>query len=375
MGRTARAWLHAGLLLPLALRAVPASAASGEARRLVDSANAALAAQPPRTAEARAALQAACAAGDDPEAVSEAYFRLGHLDEADGAYAQAMADDAASIAAGSNTRWAFRASDREDWLRARSEGDFGPLRRLETFRHDGALSSDPAALDALARDADGFPPGMVRVEARMLVAEAWIGRLHRQADGVRLLRMVTDEKRVEPLTLRLAEREMVEALVDQGRIDEAMAEVTTRAVRFDPKYVTQVRHLGRRRAVGRAAVGVLAIFGVMAAAALARGWRRLVEAGRAVRTVTPTAAVFVAFAAGGGGLLASEYETGNAAPFLMLGAGIMPLVVVTRAWSALGSQSTPARVARATLCAAAVMATSFVLLESLNPQYLEGFGL
>ena len=78
----------------------------------------------------------------------------------------------------------MRAGDRAEWLRSRSEGDFVPLTRLEKLRRDPAQSSDPAAVDGLAHDADSFPPGMVRVEARMLVSEAWLGRLHRPDDAI-----------------------------------------------------------------------------------------------------------------------------------------------------------------------------------------------
>jgi hypothetical protein len=87
------------------------------------------------------------------------------------------------------------------------------------------------------------------------------------------------------------------------------------------------------------------------------------------------AAIFVAFVAVAGGALASNYEAGNAAPFLLLGAVVLPLVLVARAWSAVGSTRGAARVARALLCAATVLAAAFLLLDAVNPQYLTGFGL
>jgi hypothetical protein len=300
---------------------------------------------------------------------------LGKLDEEDGAYSQALADDAACIAAGRSTRWAFRASDRADWLRARSEGDFGPLRRLESIRRDPSLSSDPATLDALARDAESFPPGMVRVEARMLAADAWLGRLHRPDEAIAILRLVVVEKRIDPVTLRFAEHELVDALVAQGRIDEAIAEVTAQPNRLDPKFVKQVKRLRTRSAVRRAALGVIAAFGLLSLLAIFRGWQRRADAFRAVRTLLPTTVLFVAVIAIGGGALASLYETGNAQPFLLLGAAVLPLVLAARAWSAVGSQTRAARLGRSLLCAATVMATAFTLLERINPQYLEGFGL
>ena len=47
--------------------------------------------------------------------------------------------------------------------------------RLDRIRQDPAVANDPSAIEALARDADTFPAGTVRVDARMLVAEAWLG--------------------------------------------------------------------------------------------------------------------------------------------------------------------------------------------------------
>jgi hypothetical protein len=363
------------LLLTLVLGAGIARAS--ESRRNLDLANTALMAEPPRRDEARMALHAATAASDEPEAVAEADFLLGQLDEEDGAYPQALIEDRACIDAAPATRWAFRASDRIDWLRARSEGDFGPLRRLESVRHDPARSSDPATIDALAREADGFPPGMVRVEARMLVAEAWLSRLHRPDDAIAILRLVTSETKIDPLSLRLAERELVEALIAQGRIDEAIAEATARSSRLDPKFVKQVKRLRTRQVVRLVAIGVLAAFGLLAVAALVRARHRRVlrDAWTALRALLPMAVLFVAVVAIGGGVLASQYETGNAQPFLILGAGILPLVLLARAWSAVGSQVPAARLARSLLCGATVVAAAFMLLETTSPQYLAGFGL
>jgi hypothetical protein len=363
------------LLIWLALGTRVARAA--ESRRNVDLANAALLAQPPRRDEAKIALLAATAASDDPEAVAEARFLLGRLDEEAGDYPQALIDDRACIDAAPTTRWAFRASDRITWLRARSEGDFAPLRRLESVRHDPALSDDPATLDALAREADGFPPGMVRVESRMLVAEAWLSRLNRPDDAIALLRQIVDEPKIDPLSLRLAEHELVDALVVAGRINEAVAEVTAHPARLDARYVLQVKRLRTRRFVTFAAEGILAAFVLLSLSALVRASQRqlLGDAWRSLRAALPSAALFVAFVAVGGGFLASQYETGNARPFLLLGAGVLPLVLLARLWSAVGSQARAARVARSLLCGATVMATAFMLLQTITPQYLEGFGL
>jgi len=370
-------WALLALMVAMTALAVTRTAKATEARAAVDAANVALTAEPPKRNVARQALSRATAANDDPTAVGEAYFLLGELDEGESAYPQAMVDDRAAIDAAPNTRWALRASDRIDWLRARSEGDFGPLTRLEKVRRDPAASSDPGAVDALAHDLEAFPPGPVRVEARMLVAEAWVGRMHRPGDAIGELRQVAADPKADPLTQRLAERELVDALVATGRIDEAAAEAQTHKNRLDPRFVRQVGRLIVRRTVRWGSLGVLAAFALLAVAGLVRaGMRReLGGAMRELRKLSPVAALFVAFVAVAGGVLASRYESGNAAPFLVLGAGVLPLLLVARAWSAVGSQTAAARAARAVLCGATVFAAAFTLLDWFGPEYLPGFGL
>lgn len=375
MRTAALALLVTAMLLVLSL-ARPARAES-QARTAVEAANAALSGDPGTIDAARADFERAIAANDDPEAVAEAYFGLGRIDEQQGAFAKALADDRAAMAAAPNTRWAIRASDRVDWLRARCEGDFAPLARLERVRRDAALSEDPAAIDGLAKDAESFPPGLVRVEARMLVAEAWLGRMRRPDDAVGELRKVTVDPKADALTVRLAERELVDALAGAGRIDEAVAEAHAHASHLDPRFVRQVNRLLRRRAVRRASILIMAAFIALAAAAMARAQRRnaLGDAWQALRSVGPVAALFVVFIAGAGGVLASNYESGNALPFVALAAAVLPLVLVARAWGAVGSDARAARVGRALLCGASVVAMAFLLLDMVNPTYLEGFGL
>jgi hypothetical protein len=85
--------------------------------------------------------------------------------------------------------------------------------------------------------------------------------------------------------------------------------------------------------------------------------------------------LFAAFVGLGGGALASGYEAGNAAPFLALGAAVLPVVLVARAWGAAGSTRAAARAGRALVCFVTVLAIGFVVLERIDPQYLGGFGL
>jgi hypothetical protein len=316
-------------------------------------------------------------AGPDDPGEAERLYELGQADEHAGAFAQALADDRASLAAAPGSAWAQRAAARIAWLDARSEGDFAPLARLERVRRNPSLADDPAAIDALAREAESFPPGQVRVEARMLVAEAWLGRMHRPADALPVLRAVRDDPEADPLSARLAEREIVDTLVTEGRPGEAAAEATSHADRLDPGFVKQTRALVRRRAMRGAAIAELGGFAGLAAIALVRAFRRgvLGEALAATRRLAPVAAAFAVYLAGAGGLLASRYESGSAAPFVRLAIAMLPLLLLARAWGAVGSTRWAARTGRAALCAISVFATAFVLLDAVNPSYLEGFGL
>ena len=321
-------------------------------------------------------LGVAAAASVEPPA-AEAVCRLGEMDEERGDFDRAVDHDLACAAAAPGTRWAVRATERADWLRARSEGGFAPLSRLERVRRSPSLASDPGAIDALAREAASFPPGIVRIEARMLVAEAWLGRLGRPRDAVPLLREVARDPRADPLTAGLAERELIGSLTADGAVEEAAAEARANADLLDPRFVRGTERLVRRRWVRWAALAVLAAYAGLAAIAIERARRRqaLVDMKRAVRVIAPVAVPFAAFLGLGGGMLASRYESGNAQPFLLLATAALPLALVSRAWGAVGSSLRAARVGRALLCSATVFAAAFVLLDVVSPDYLEGFGL
>src|SRR5580704_8769411 len=330
--RTARGGPLRVLLAFAALTAIGIAArptAAADARGALNEANAALSRQPPDRAAARAALARASSDADDTEVAAEAFFLLGQLDEDDLAFDKAIADDEASVAAAPQGRWAPRTRDRVAWLRARSEGGFAPLEKLERVRRSPVLADDPASIEGLSREADAFPPGTVRVEARMLVAEAWLGRLHRPDAAIAELRAVADDARADALTVRLAERELVDALSTSGRIDEAAAEARAHADRLDTTFVAQVSRLVVRRAVRYGAIGVLVAFAALASAELGRAarLRPIGSAGAELRKMAPVAVLFVAFVAVGGGLLASSYESASASPFLGLGAAVLPLLL------------------------------------------------
>ena len=285
-----------------------------------------LAGHPPNRDAARAAFGRATSADDDPSAVAEAYFRLGVLEEEDGAFARALEDQRACMAKGAPGNFGRSARLRIGWISARSEGDFAPLERLQRVRRDPALPNDPAAIESLATDAESFPPGRVRAEARMFVAEAWLDRMKRRVDAIGELRKVADDRSSDSMDAAVAHRRLAEALLAEGRLDDAASEVESHPL--DPMLGAQVHRLLRRRTLQRVAVAELALCCGLAAVVLAwkrarRGRDAWLSVRRALRGFAPVALA--------GGL--------------------------------------------ALLCCVSVIAVAFVLLDATNAKYLETFGL
>jgi hypothetical protein len=323
-------------------------------------------------ADERADLERASANAGD--AGAEALFLLAEIDERELDFAHALAHYQDSYARSPSSRYAQRAMNRVNHLKARSEGGFAPLARLERVRRDPALANDPSAIEALARDAEAFPPGLVRVEAWSLIGEAYVGRMNRHADGEAILRRVVDDSNADPLSARQAARLLVDTIAQDGQTDLAVATARTLRTKLDPQFVTSIERRVRRRAVHRVAIAVIAGMLALVAIALARSKSRE-RVVPALRASAPVAIGFAAYVGIAGGFLASSYEAGNAKPFFVFGAAALPIFVAARAWGAAGSQTAAARALRAAACAAAMLAAAFVVLEGIDPAYLEGFGL
>ena len=343
------------------------------------SANAEPPASPPAPLPAPAGsapLEAAAESGD-PAVAAAALFKLAEAEDARGDYAQAAPHYRAAVARLPSFRYAAKAVTRAALLEAHAEGSWVPYARLEAVRRDPKASSDPGAIDALSAAADGFPPGPTRSEAWMLCAEAYVARLHRRADGETSLRKVIDDPRADGLLRREAATELVAALIDDGNLASARTTALTLGRLVDPAMGERVRALIRRRRAHLASVVDLALFVLLAAAAIGRAAAHgaLGAVGLALRRTLPLGVAFAAYVALAGGALASGYETGNAEPFLVFGAVLVPVAVAARGWGAAGSPGRAARAGRAVLSGTAVVAAAFLTLEAINGQYLEGFGL
>ena len=315
--------------------------------------------------------------------------RASNIDEAARALEQAERDDAA-LAFGSalaGYEKALRldpaapgsmlAQQRAAALRARSEGSFEPLARLERVRRDPSLSSDAAAIDDLVRAADSFRPGIVRVEAWMLAAEAYANRLGRPADAVPLWQRIARDPHADGIVAGAAARALVEHHLARGELASAEAAVELAGASADATLTRDVRRAVRRHSIHLAALGIIALVVVFASVAIgraARSGRHLVVLARA-RASGRLVLAYAAYVAIAGAALASGYEHGTARPFLVFGAVLVPLLLLARAWGAAGSQAGPARGLRALLCATGALGAAFLVLEHVDVAYLEGLGL
>ncbi len=323
------------------------------------------------------AAQASDSPPSDPRATAEALFARAQGEDQAGDYAHAVIDYRASVSTFAGFSHAPKANTRASVLEAHREGDWIPFRELETVRRDPAASSDATAIDTLARAIPSFPPGPTRSEAWMVCANAYLSRLNRRAEGEAALRSVTSDALADGLVRREAASLLVGALIADRNLDLARTTARELGNTLDAKEAQHVEALVRRRRLHVAAVIDLALFAVLTAGAVlrsvARGNHRDVVA--ALRRFLPLGVGFVAYVALIGGLLASQYEAGNSAPFIAFGCALALILVAARAWGVAGSASRGARIGRAIVSGTAVAAAAFLVLESINGQYLEGFSL
>jgi hypothetical protein len=308
--------------------------------------------------------------------VAEELYTSAEREEKDLAFSAALHDYEASVAADPSNRWVLRSNARARWLRDRSEGDFAPLVRLEGVRRDPSAQRDAKTVDALAHDLDAFPPGEVRVEARMFVAESYLTMLGRPADGERELDALLDEPAFKTSGDAALRAQAASRLVDiaMARGDVASAKrAAARAGSGAIQLGARVAQWARRRIIERASAGILAVFAIAGGFAAARRLRGPRVA--ALLSFVGKAAAICVYLATFAAVLAGSYENGHTLPFVMLPLAVLPIVIVARAWALSGASSPRARALRAILGAVAVAAAAFLVLDRIDVRYLESFGL
>jgi tetratricopeptide (TPR) repeat protein len=315
----------------------------------------------------------AAAAGDDDRSAADALYLLGEMSEVALDFPAAITAYQSSAKRLPSGRYTPRAQRRASELRSHSEGGFAPLVELETLRRSPALADDPRAIDALVAHASAFPPGKVRVEARMLAAEAFAGRLHRPDDALPLLEQVATDKAAEVLMARAAAAELLRAYIAREDYARALALTETSGTLLPPTAKKDLLRAMRRRPLRMAAFADLGLLALAALVAVGRPGRARVIA--AVSAAAPMALVFASLACGAAGYLASRYEQTNPLPFTAMLPAIFVISLLSRAWSARGSRAPLARALRATVAFAGVFAAAFLVLDRMDPVYLSGFGL
>ena len=189
------------------------------------------------------------------------------------------------------------------------------------------------------------------------------------------LRALARDPHNDVLLRRSAATKLVRTLADAGDLDAADAAGREFVKNIDPlaiKHAEAVRRRGHAHVVARISLGVA--LGI-AALSLARARALLANAVLAVRRLGAVFLFFFLYSGIVGGYLASRYENGSPLPFLVFAAFMLPVAMLFRAWSAIGSPSLVARAGRVGLAVTATLATGFLVLEQVNPAYLAGVGM
>lgn len=324
-------------------------------------------------AAALLSLSAPAWAGE--RAAAEAAFARGERAAKERRYAEALAEYRAVAAADPSAAVATPARARAEDLEAHREGGFAPLARLDEVRRDPARGRDPAAIEALARDAEAFPPGRVRAEARIYVAEAWWRRLGQPARAVDPLERAAADTSGDRVTRALALSELCALRRERGEVREAL-----RAAEVDPELSpalrVQLARLVRREQLRWAATATLAVLSLLGAGSAAV----LASRARDVRDVPallvrPLSLAFALYVGGAGALLVRAHGEADARPFVWLGLALLALDVTARAFRLLAGRRAAVRAAWALACVAGVLAAAFLSVERTSAEYLDGIGL
>jgi hypothetical protein len=305
-------------------------------------------------------------AADAATAMQEALAAEVSLD-----FPRALAGYERSLRLRPSASFSVKARVRADDLRAHAEGNFAPLARLETTRRSARALADPVALDALLEEARAFPPGKVRSEAFLLVAEAFGRRLQRPDRAQVAARALLDDPAAEATLKGQALPLLLDALAAAG---DAAGErgALSRYGYLSPPLVARQSVVDRRGRLIRGAQGVFG--GVLVADLAALFLRRSRVTMRLLRA--PASLGLALVVALGGSLFAWLFDPSlSLRPFGLLGAGILLVDRSVALWvMALGG----GRWARGGALVAGLVAIAAVTLLSLlwsDPALLESFGL
>lgn len=265
-----------------------------------------------------------------------------------------------------------RARARLTNLEAHAEGDYAPLTRLESVRRDPALAASPDAISALEKEAESFPDGPVRTEARLFAAGAWLSHLADPSRAIAPAEAVVRDTGADPLSRKLALRQLVEA----HRLGEDLPSAVAAVDAFPellPDLWDEVHREARRVWLRRGALGTMLALLLWGGFVSVRLLRNLGFSHTRALLLRPLPLICAAWIALAGAWLATSYDASDPSPFLFLGAQLVLIDIAARALSAGSKRVAPP--IRAGLCLAAALAAAFLALDMSDPAYLDSFGL
>lgn len=321
-----------------------------------------------------AALLASASAWAHDRAAAESHYARAKTADDAFAFEKAQRAYQEAFEADPSAPFARVARMRAQWLEERKEGDYAPLVELERVRRDANTLSSLERIDAFARRVDAFPPGRTQVEGWMTVADAYRLRVDRPDLAAGVFEKVVASNLARPAERELALDSVVSARLESGDLNRAI-EAVDRWGEVAPRVRDRVWRLRIRRFLEWASLAVLgvALFaGLVAAIRLKRAGNE----GQAVAAsfIHPYALPFALYIAGVGALCVRNYHATDPRPFLFLGAGVVVLAGIGRAWR-MASRTTAARWGFGAFGLAAVLSLAFLALSQSDPAYLEGFGL